>query len=68
MVTNIQVFAVAKKYLGKGGAKFRSYCGLGSGQPWCAAFVTYIFKEAGAASLFLWRKESNILPECYQMV
>lgn len=44
--------AIAKKYLGQGGSKFRKYCGLPGGSAWCDAFVTTIFAEAGNSSLF----------------
>ena len=44
--------AIAKKYLGQGGSRFRKFCGLPSGSAWCDAFVTTIFAEAGNSSLF----------------
>ena len=44
--------AIAKKYIGQGGSRFRKYCGLPSGSAWCDAFVTTIFAEAGNANLF----------------
>lgn len=43
---------IAKKYLGKGGSKFRKFCGLPAGAAWCDAFVTTIFAEAGNSPLF----------------
>ena len=49
---NIEQLAIAKKYLGYGGSRFRKYCGLPSGSAWCDAYVTTIFHEAGNASLF----------------
>lgn len=49
---NIEQLAIAKKYLGQGGSRFRKYCGLPSGSAWCDAFVTTIFAEAGNANLF----------------
>lgn len=59
---NTEQLAVAKKYLGKGGATFRKYCGLPSGAAWCAAFVTYIFNEAGNSSLFFGGKKVTYCP------
>lgn len=50
--SNTEQLAIAKKCLGQGGSKFRKFCGLPSGSAWCDAFVTYIFNEAGNASLF----------------
>lgn len=47
-----ETLAVASKYIGQGGAKFRKYCGLPSGAAWCNAFVTYIFHEAGDSKLY----------------
>ena len=44
--------AIAKKYLGQGGSKFRKFCGLPAGAAWCDAYVTTIFAEAGNKSLF----------------
>ena len=52
MKSNTQQLAIAKKYLGKGGSKFRKFCGLPAGAAWCDAFVTTIFAEADNKSLF----------------
>lgn len=52
MKSNTEQLAIAKKYVGYGGSKFRKYCGLPSGSAWCDAYVTTIFAEAGNASLF----------------
>ena len=52
MKSNTEQLAIAKKYLGQGGSRFRKYCGLPSGSAWCDAFVTTIFAEAGNSSLF----------------
>ena len=64
MVTNTQLYSFIKEneLIGKGGATFRSYCGLGSGQPWCAALVSYIFGKGGAASLFYGGKKVTYCP------
>ena len=59
MMNNVQLLAVAKKYLGKGGAIFRKYCGLGSGQPYCCAYVTYIFHEGVTALFFMAEKRRS---------
>lgn len=52
MKSNTEQLAIAKKYVGYGGSKFRKFCGLPSGSAWCDAYVTTIFAEAGNASLF----------------
>ena len=52
MKSNTEQLAIAKKYLGNGGSKFRKFCGLPAGAAWCDAFVTTIFAEAGNSSLF----------------
>ena len=62
MTTNTQLYSLAKSYLGKGGSTFRSFCGLGSGEPWCAAFVSYIFYKGGVASLFYGGKKTTYCP------
>lgn len=49
---NKDLIAIAEKYLGQGGAKFRKYCGLSSGAAWCNAFVTYVFHEADDSGLY----------------
>lgn len=49
---NIQLYNIAKKYLGTGGADARKYCGLRSGMAWCCAFVTWIFYKGDDEKLF----------------
>ena len=51
-MNNIQLYNLAKSYLGQGGRTFRNFCGLPSSAAWCAAFVSYIFSKGGDASLF----------------
>lgn len=52
MMNNEQSYDVAKQYLGNGGSVFRSYCGLGKSDPYCNAFVSYIFYKTGNKSLY----------------
>lgn len=61
-MNNIQLYAFAKSFLGKGGATFRQFCGLPSNAAWCAAFVTYIFAKGGDASLFYGGKKVVYVP------
>lgn len=51
-MNSIQLYNLAKSYLGDGGSRFRQFCGLPPNAAWCAAFVGYIFAKGGDASLF----------------
>lgn len=62
MKSNTEQLKIAQKYLGKGGATFRKYCGLPGGAAWCDAFVTYIFHEAGNSALFCNGKKQTYCP------
>ena len=59
---NIQLYAFAKSFLGKGGSTFRKYCGLPSNAPWCCAFVRYIFDKGDDSSLFYGGKNVVYVP------
>ena len=61
-MNNTQTYNLAKSFLGKGGATFRSYCGLPSGAAWCNAFVTYIFHKSGNANLYCGGKKQTYCP------
>lgn len=50
--TNKTLVDLAIKYLGTTGKEARKYCGLGNGQAWCDAFITWLFYKAKAKSLF----------------
>jgi peptidoglycan hydrolase-like protein with peptidoglycan-binding domain len=60
--SNIEQLNIAKKYLGKGGSRFRKFCGLPAGAAWCDAFVTTIFAEGGNSSLFCSGKKQTYCP------
>ena len=62
MKSNTELIAFAESFLDKGGSTFRSYCGLGSGDPWCDAFVTYVFQKSGDGSLFCGGKKQTYCP------
>ena len=62
MTTNTQLYSIAKKHLGAGGSIFRKYCGLTSNQPWCNAYVCYIFNEGGLKKLFYGGKKVTYCP------
>lgn len=55
MKSNTELFAIAKRQLGKGGSTFRKYVGLSSGQPWCDAFVYWLFNANGCGALLPWK-------------
>lgn len=59
---NRELLAIAQKYLGQGGAKFRKYCGLPGGAAWCNAFVTHIFNEGGDSALYCGGKKQTYCP------
>ena len=69
MKSNTEQLAIAKSYLGQGGAIFRKFCGLPSGAAWCNAFVSYIFAKAGNASLYCGGAKETYCPHsikwCY---
>ena len=50
MMTNTQLLAIAKKQLGNGGSKYRSY--VGAGGNYCNMFVYWLFNANGCGSLF----------------
>ena len=49
-MTNTQLLAIAKKQLGNGGSKYRSY--VGAGGNYCNMFVYWLFNANGCGSLF----------------
>lgn len=62
MKSNTEQLKIAQKHLGQGGKTFRKFCGLPSNAAWCDAFVSYIFNEAGNASLFCSGKKQTYCP------
>ena len=61
-MNNIQLYALATSFLGDGGSKFRKYCGLPSGAPWCCAFVRYVFDKGDDSALFYGGKNVVYVP------
>lgn len=61
MTTGNQIITEAKKYLGQGGSKFWTAYGMAPGN-WCAAFVWYVMKQAGASALYLDGQKSAWVP------
>lgn len=59
---NIELLRFAESFKGKGGAIFRSYCGLGSNDPYCCAFITYLFQKGGDSALFYGGKKVTYCP------
>ena len=62
MTTNTQLYNFAKRFIGNGGKVFRRFAGLGGSQPYCAAYVSYIFNKGGAKSLFYGGKTVTYCP------
>ena len=67
MKSNTELFAIAKRQLGKGGSTFRKYVGISSGQPWCDAFVYWLFNANGCGALLPWKgKQRSYCPASIQ--
>ena len=66
--SNIETYNFAKSFLGQGGSKFRSYCGLPGGAAWCDAYVTYIFHKTDNASLFCGGKKQTYCPTTIKLL
>lgn len=62
MMQNEKIINKASSYLEDGGSRFRQFCGLPSGAPWCNAFVCYIFDKCDLASLFYGGKKVTYCP------
>ena len=65
-MTNFEMVKLAKSYIGKGGYTFRAYCGLGSGQPWCNAFVSWLFYKSENKKLFCDGRKETYCPHSIQ--
>ena len=59
---NIELLKFAESFKGKGGAIFRSYCGLRSNDPYCCAYITYLFQKGGDSALFYGGKKVTYCP------
>lgn len=55
MKTNTELLQVAIKTLGDRGSKYQKYAGLSSGQPWCDAYVYWLFNANGCGALLPWK-------------
>lgn len=55
MKTNKELLQVAINQLGNGGSVYRKYTGLKSNQPYCDAFVFWLFDANGCGSLLKWK-------------
>ena len=67
MKTNKELLAIAKKQIGNGGAKYRKFVGLGSGQPWCNAFVFWLYADNGCGLLIQWKgNQRTYCPASYK--
>ena len=66
MTTNTELLKIARKYLGYDGSIFRKFAGLGKGQPYCNAFVSYIADKGGVAKLYFDGKKETYCPHSYE--
>lgn len=62
MKNNIQLYQIAKTYLGTKGSEPRKYCGLPSSAAWCCAFVSFIFYKGDDAKLWYGGKKVVYCP------
>lgn len=60
-MTGADLYKIAKKHIGEGGGKARSFCGM-SGGAWCCAYVCYIFAQGGVKKLFYGGKKVVYCP------
>lgn len=60
-MTGYELYQIAKKHIGEGGAKARAYCGM-KGGAWCNAYVCYIFAQGKVANLFYGGKKVTYCP------
>ena len=62
MKSRTEVLRIAESYLGDGGAVFRKFAGLPAGASYCNAYVDYVAKEGGVASLYFNGKKETYCP------
>ncbi len=66
MKSNTDLLKFAEGFLDWGGSTFRSYCGLGRRDPYCNAYVSYIFHKEGYANLYCNGKKETYCPHSIQ--
>lgn len=68
-MNNFEMVKLAESCLDKYGTTFRRWAGLGSGQPWCNAFVSWLFAKSGNADLYCGGRKETYCPHsiewCY---
>lgn len=62
MKNNLQLYQIAKSYLGTKGAEPRKFCGLPSSAAWCCAFVSFIFNKGDDSKLWYGGKKVVYCP------
>lgn len=55
MKTNKELLEIAIKTLGNRGSVYQKYTGLKSNQPWCDAYVYWLYNANGCGSLLPWK-------------
>lgn len=61
-----EIYSLMESMLGNRGAQARAYCGLGAGQPWCNAQVTYAFAMEDAKTLYCNGRRETYCPHSIQ--
>lgn len=51
-MNNVQLYQLASRYIGTSGGDAKRYCGLRSGDPYCSAFVTWLFHKGDDSNLW----------------
>lgn len=59
---NRELLKMAESHVGEGGARFRRFCGLPAGAPYCNAFVCYVFDEGDDERLYFGGKRTTYCP------
>lgn len=62
MKNNVELYEFAARYIGSRGAEAKHFCGLGGNDPYCCAYVTYVFDKGGDASLWYGGKKVVYVP------
>lgn len=61
-MNNFEMLKFAESFLGKGGSTFRSWAGLGKKDPYCNAYVSYIFAKTDNSQLYCDGRKETYCP------
>lgn len=66
MRTNTELYKFASQFIDYGGSLFRQYCGLGSRDPYCNAYVTYVEQKGDDGALYCDGRKETYCPHSIQ--